>query len=94
MQASAGMAGTMGVAWLVVVGSIDGKQWYTSTQQRQKTSLQLCAAVRKLPREKLVMLYNIFHLLAMVVFDEAHPEHDSQRSGSWDAVATDTSAER
>ena len=69
MLAFAGMAGTMEAALLVVVDSIDGKQWYTSTKQRQKTSLQLCAAVRRLSRDKLAVLYNTPHLLPVVVVD-------------------------
>ncbi|CAN0150175.1 unnamed protein product, partial [Laminaria digitata] len=77
------MAGTMEAALLLVVDKVDGKQWYTSTKQLQETSLQVCAAVRRLPREKLVVL------------DNTPPSADGGcwrsspriRPGSWDAGA-------
>ena len=71
------MAGTMEAALLVVVDNIDGKPWYTSTKKLQETSLQACAAVRRLPRDKLV--FRARHhppLLPMVAVGEADPEHD------------------
>ena len=45
MQASAGTAGTMEVALLVVADSIDGKLWYTSTNKSATTTINVAAAV-------------------------------------------------
>ena len=53
LKASAGMAGTMKAALLVAVGTIYGKQRYIPTKQAQETSMQLCAAVRRLPRKEI-----------------------------------------
>ena len=75
------------------------KQWYTSTKQLQETSLQVCATVRRLPREKLVVLDNTPPPLPMVAAGEAHPEHHGPahgtrvprillRSVEWDILST------
>ena len=48
----------------------------------KKRRCSCCADIRRLPREKLVMLYSIPHLLPMVVVDEAHPEHDGPALGT------------
>jgi len=37
------------------VDNIDWKQWHTSTNMLQETSLQACVAVRRFPGEKLVV---------------------------------------
>ena len=87
----------MEAALLVVMDRMNSKQWYTSTKQLQETSLQVCATVRRLPREKLVVvLDNTPPLLPMVAADEAHPEHHGTRvprirvrSVKWDVMSTD-----
>ena len=98
------MAGTMEAALLVVVDNIVGKPWYTSTnfslKKLQETSLQACAAVRRLPREELVVRARHHPpLLPIVAVGEAHPEHDGPahgtrvprirvRSVEWDILST------
>ena len=78
------MAGTMEAAPLVVVDNIDGKQWYTSTKKLQEASLQACAAVPRLPGEKLVVRARQHPplLLPMVAVGEALPEHDGVAHGT------------
>ena len=90
----------MDAALLDVVDNIDWKQWHTSTNMLQETSLQACAAVRRLPREELVVRAR--HpppLLPIVAVGEAHPEHDGPahgtrvprirvRSVEWDILST------
>ena len=93
------MARRMEAALLVVMDRMDGKQWYTSTNQLQETSLQVCATISRLPREKLVVLDNTPPLLPMVAAGEAHPEHHGPahgtrvprirvRSVEWDILST------
>ena len=74
----------MEAALLVVADSIDGsKQWYTPTEkQPQETSMQLCAGVRRLLRDKLPVLYSTPHLLPMVSVGEASPEHNDPAHGT------------
>ena len=99
LEASVSMAGPMEAALLVVVDNIDRKQWYTSAKKLQETSLQACAAVPRLPREKPVVRARQPPLLPMVAVGEAHPEHDGPahgirvprirvRSVEWDILAT------
>ena len=52
------MVGTAEAALLVVMNDMDGERWYTLTKQLQETSLQVCAAVRSLPRANLFVLDN------------------------------------
>ena len=69
----------------VVVDSIDGNSSahpQSSYEKHRCSCVQLCAAVRRLLREKLVVIYNIPHLLPVVVVEEAHPEHDGPAHGT------------
>ena len=87
------MAGTMEASPLVVLNHIDGKQRYTSTEKLQETSLQACAAVQRLPREKLVARARQ-HPLPTADGGCWRSSPRIRPRGSWDASATDSSVER
>ena len=100
LKASVSMAGTMEAALLVVVDNIGWEAVVHIHKKLQETSLQACAAVRRLPREKLVVRARHHPpLLPIVAVGEAHPEHDGPahgtrvprirvRSVEWDILST------
>ena len=55
LKASVSMAGTMEAALLVVVDNIGWEAVVHIHKKLQETSLQACAAVRRLPRDELVV---------------------------------------
>ena len=94
------MVGTAEAALLVVMNDMDGERWYTSTKQLQETSLQVCAAVRSLPRANLFVLDNTPpSLLPIAVAGEALPDNNGLAHGTrvprirvlsvkWDLLST------
>ena len=67
---------------LDVVDIIYGKCGTRPPSSYKQRRCSCCAAVRRLPRDKLVVLNNTPHLLPKVPVGEAHPEHDGPAHGT------------
>lgn len=75
LYTSVSMVGTAEASLPVVVNNMDGERWYTSI--KQEALLQVCVAVRRLPRAKLCVFDGNPPLPPIMVIDgEALPDND------------------
>lgn len=70
------MTPTTEAGLLFVLHTIGGGRWYTSTKRLQEASIQVCTAVRRVPRAKLVVRDDTppVPIPPVVLANETHPE--------------------